>query len=210
MAVSQIDFSSVEYNLDEIAQSRLLSQFYNSKVLKLLLSAITAEVQELSTAISQLIAKRSLYRAEGPQLDAIGRIVGQSRTGYNYGAGFWFSPDEQEVCPDNGNWWVQNQPQAIEQDMDDDTYRQWIWLKILENHNLYSSTPEIENQINDGIGEVVGIETEGNMTAKLYVSANISLTNKELLRYYKNTKLTDNDYMFAYPATTNIDTIVEV
>lgn len=210
MAINQIDFSSIKFDLEKIAQSRMLSEYYDSRVLKLLLSAYTAEVQELSTAIAQLIEKRSLYSAEGKQLDAIGRIVGQGRTGYSYDAAYWFSPDAQNVCPDNGNWWVQNQPQAVEQEMDDDTYRKWIWLKIQENHNLYSANPEIKNQIAEGIDETVGIEAEGDMVAKLFVSANISLTNKELLRYYKNTKLTDNDYMFAYPATTNIDEIVEV
>lgn len=188
----------------------MLSQFYNSKILKLLLSTFTEEIQELSTAISDLISKRSLANAEGEQLDAIGRIVGQQRTGYTYGNGYWFSPDEVDVCPDNGHWWMQNQPQSVEQDMDDMTYRQWLWLKILENHNLFSSVPEIKTQVVEGIGEEIGIETEGTMIAKIYVSSNISLTNKELLRYYKNTKLTDNDYMFSYPATTNIDQIVEV
>lgn len=210
MAVKKIDFSSIVFNLEQISQSRMLSQFYDSRVLKLLLGAYTAEIQELSTAISQLIEKRSIYEAEGEQLDAIGRIVGQDRTGYSYDTAYWFAPDERDICPDNGHWWVQKQPQSVEEEMDDETYRKWLWLKILENHNLYSANPEIKNQIKEGLDEVVGIETEGNMVAKLFVSANISLTNKELLRYYKNTKLTDNDYMFAYPATTNIDEIVEV
>lgn len=210
MAIASIDYSSIRFDLEKISQSRMLSQFYNSKILKLLLNAFTEEVQELSTAISDLISKRSLANAEGEQLDVIGRIVGQQRTGYTYVNGYWFSPDGVDVCPDNGHWWMQNQPQSVEQDMDDITYRKWLWLKILENHNLFSSVPEIKTKVVEGIGEEIGIETEGTMIAKIYVSSNISLTNKELLRYYRNTKLTDNDYMFSYPATTNIDQIVEV
>jgi hypothetical protein len=94
--------------------------------------------------------------------------------------------------------------------MDDITYRKWLWMQILENHNLYSSTPEIENNILDGIGETVGIQRTGMMEADLYVSQNISLTNKKLLTYNTNNTLTENDYLFPYPATTNIDQVEEV
>jgi hypothetical protein len=59
----------------------------------------------------------------------------------------------------------------------------------------------------DGIGEVVGIQRTGMMEADLYVSQNISLTNKNLLSYNVDTKLTDNDYLFPYPATTNINQV---
>ena len=209
MAVSSIDFSSIIFDLKEISESRLLSQFYDSKILKLLLGAFTSEIQELSTAITNLIKGRTLSNAEGEQLNAIGRIVGQDRMGYNYDADYWFAPDLDGVCPDNGFWWVQNEPQAVLQEMDDGTYRKWLWLKILENHNLYSSNPEIKNQILEGIQEVVGIEKVDPMEADIYVSKNISLTNKALLTYNKNTKLTDNDYMVAYPATTNINEVIE-
>lgn len=209
MAVINIDFSNIEFDLKKISESRILSQFYNSKVLKLLLGAFTDEIQELSTAIYQLISGRSLSQAEGEQLDAIGRIVGQKREGYNYDTDFWFAPDYVGVCPDNGNWWVQNEPQAVIQDMDDDTYRKMIWLKILENHNLYSSNPEIKNQVLEGIEENIGIERSNSMTADIYVSANISLTNKAILTYNQNTKLTDNDYKIAYPATTSINDVIE-
>lgn len=209
MSVISIDFSNITFDLKEISESRLLSQFYDSKILKLLLGAFTSEIQELSTAITNLIRGRTLLNAEGEQLNAIGRIVGQDRLGYNYDADYWFAPDLDGVCPDNGFWWVQNEPQAVLQEMDDATYRKWLWLKILENHNLYSSNPEIKNQILEGIQEVVGIEKVDPMEADIYVSKNISLTNKALLTYNKNTKLTDNDYMVAYPATTNINEVIE-
>lgn len=210
MAIANIDYSSVKFNLKELAESRLLSQFYDSKILKLLLNVYTSEIQELSDAIYQLLVGRTLNNAQGKQLDAIGRIVGQERTGYDYNNTYWFAPDETGVQPDNGRWWVQNQPQSVIQEMDDETYRMWIYLKILENHNLFSSTPEIENQIKEGIGETVGIERRGMMEAKLYVTSNISLTNKNLLTYNENTELTDNDYMFAYPATTDITDVEEI
>ena len=210
MAIANIDYSSVKFNLKELSESRILSQFYDSKVLKLLVGVYTSEVQELSDAIYQLLVGRTLNNAQGEQLDAIGRIVGISRKGFDYSAQFLFSPDENEVQPDNGHWWVQNQQQAIKADMDDPTYRKWIWLKILENHNLFSSNPEIKNQVFEGIGETIGIERDGAMNAKIFVPSNMSLTNKNLIVYNENTELTDNDYMFSYPATTDITDVEEI
>ena len=209
MAAINIDFSSVKFDLKELAESRLLSQFYNSKILKLLLNVYTSEIQELSDAIYDLIRGRSLNYAQGKQLDAIGRIVGRDRRMFNYNVDYWFAPDETSVQPDNGHWWVQNQEPAVYQDMEDETYKKWLWMQILENHNLFSSTPELEGAIQDGIGETVGIERQGPMEAKLYVTPNISLTNKGLLSYNKDDELTENDYLFAYPATTNIDSVEE-
>ena len=210
MSAVDLKFDSIKFNLQEIAHSRILSQFYNSKTLKLLIDAYTAEVQELSTALEELIEKRTLNRAEGEQLDAIGRIIGRPREYYNYETDYWFTPDKEGTQPDNGRWWMYPAPQAQGQEMDDDTYRKWLWMQILENHNLYSSVPEIENNIQDGIGETVGIQRTGMMEADIYVTENISLTNKNLLNYNVNTKVTDNDYLFPYPATTNIGQVEEV
>lgn len=204
MAIGTITFDEYKFDLQKRAESRMLSQFYNSNVLKLLLQVFTSEIQELSDAVYELIRQRSVGYAKGENLNAIGRIVGRDRTIYNYSAAFWFAPDENDVQPDNGNWWVQNAQQAVSEQMDDDTYRKWVWMKILENHNLFSSTPELENAIKDGIGETVGIQRTGMMEAEILTSPTISLTNKALLTYNKDTELTENEYLFAYPATTSI------
>lgn len=204
MAIENITYDEYKFDLQERAESRMLSQFHDSTVLKLLLQVFTSEVQELADAIYELIRQRSVGFAKGYNLDAIGRIVGRDRTQYNYTIKFWFAPDEDDVQPDNGNWWTQNAQQAVSEQMDDDTYRKWLWLKILENHNLYSSTPELENAILDGIGETVGIQRTDMMEADILTSSSISLTNKALLTYNRNTELTENEYLFAYPATTSI------
>lgn len=207
MSAIDIKFESINFDMRAIAASRMLSQYYGSKLLNALLGAYIDEVQELSTAIAQLIEKRTINRAEGTQLDTIGKIVGRSRTYYNYEESYWFAPDTEGVSPDSGHWWCYPAQQAVGQDMDDDTYRKWIWMQILENHNLYSSTPEIENNIMEGIGEVVGIQRTGMMEANLYVNQNISLTNENLLTYNANNTLTENDYLFPYPATTKINNV---
>lgn len=207
MSAIDIKTDSIRFDMMNIALSRMLSQFYGKKILQLLLQAYIEEVQELSTAIADLIEKRTINKAEGVQLDTIGKIIGKPRTYYEYEMDYWFAPDSAGVAPDNGHWWCYPAPQAIGEKMDDAQYRKWIWMQILENHNLYSSVPEIENNIKDGIGEVVGIQRTGMMEANLYVSENISLTNKKLLSYNEDKMLTDNDYLFPYPATTKIDQV---
>ena len=210
MSAIDIKTDSIRFDMKAIALSRMLSQFHGKKIMELLLQAYIEEIQELSTAIADLIEKRTLNKAEGTTLDVIGKIVGRPRGYYDYDISYWFSPDDEGVAPDSGHWWMFPAPQAVSQPMDDITYRKWLWMQIIENHNIYSSTPEIENNILDGIGEVVGIQRTGMMEADIYTSQNISLTNKKLLSYNTNNTLTENDYLFPYPATTNIDHVEEV
>ena len=204
MPAKTVDFSSLRFDLKKISESRILSQYVNSPLYKKLLGAFTSEVQELMDAIVDLMEYRTITKAEGKNLDAIGRIVGQDRNSYNYDTAYWFTTDEEGLGQDNGHWWLKGTPQAVSERMDDITYRKWIWMRILQNHNLFSSKPELEGAILDGIGERIGIETDGMMTGKIYAEKTISLTNYALLDYYVNTNLTDNDYVFAYPATTSI------
>lgn len=210
MAAIEIDFSELRFDLQKIAESRILSQYTTSPLYKKLLEAITSEVQELLDAIVDLMEYRTVAKAKGKQLDILGKIVGQPRSSYNYGSSFWFMPDEDGVGADNGRWWISAVPQAVEEEMDDETYRNWIWLRILSNHNLFSSTPELENAILEGLDESVGIERVGMMEGKIYAESTISLTNYNLLDYNKDTPVVDNEYLFAYPATTVISSKVKV
>lgn len=212
MAAATIKYDDIKKNLAQIASDFMLSQ-YNKKdspVLNLLLQAYISEVQELSDAIVSMFEYHSIAKAKGIALDEIGHIVGRDRTLYNYDVDFWFAPDEDGVQPDNGHWWCKNAEQAVAEEMDDETYRKWIWMQILENHNLYSSVPELTGAIYDGIGEIIGIERSAEMSAKIYTQSQISLTNKSLLSYNMDTLQTDNDYLFAYPATTSISSVEEV
>ena len=210
MAAQEIDFSSLRFNLKEISESRILSQYATSPLYKELLGVLTSEVQELLDAIVDLMEYRTIAKANGTQLDIIGKIVGQPRSSYNYGSSFWFTPDEDGIGADNGRWWLSGVPPAVEETMDDETYRQWIWLRVLSNHNLYSSQPEIEKAILEGLEEKVGIERVGMMEGKIYAQSTISLTNYALLDYYKDTQLVNNEFLFAYPATTVISSKVKV
>lgn len=199
-----LKFNDIEFDLKKISEGRILSQYSQSPLYKELLGAITSEVQELSTALSNLVKYRTIANAEGKNLDIIGKIVGQKRESYNYDTAYWFAPDEDGVQPDNGHWWVQNAPQATDEPMDDETYRKWIWMKVMTNHNKFSSVPELEKEIEEGIEEVVGIQRTGMIEQNILVQPSISNSNKALLAYKTDTTMTDNKYLFAYPAATEI------
>lgn len=207
---SKIDFSELRFKLKEISESRILSQYSSSPVYKLLLEAFTSEVQELLDAIVDLMESRTLYDGNTYTLNIIGKIVGQNRVMQDYDNTFWFSPDNEGVSADNGYWWVNTTSKSSIQEMDNVTYRKWLWLKILENHNLFSAKPEIEDQIKQGLGETVAFVDDGIVEAKIIVEQTISLTSEALLTYYKDTQLTDNDYLFAYQATTEINSVEKV
>ena len=199
-----IDFSPLRLDLKEISESRLLSQFYKAKVLKLLLGVYTSEIQELLNAIVDLMEYRTIQKAQGVQLDIIGRIVGQKRLSYNYEIDYWFAPDDEDVQPDIGHWWSNPAEQAVLEPMDDNTYRQRIWMKVLENHNKFSSVPEIKEIIMEGISEPVGIQAEGDMNGKILCDNDISLTNYNILGYHKDNIQVENQYTIPYSATSTI------
>lgn len=209
MTVLAINFDSMKFDMKAISESRILSQYSQSTLYKLLLGVFTSEIQELSDAIHDLMEKRTIAKAEGKILDIIGTIVGQNRDSLDFETSFWFSPDTDGSQPDNGHWWIKNVPQAETEVMEDDTFRKWIEMKILKNHNKFSSKPEIENSIYGGIGEKVGIQRVGMIQQDLYVSTSISTTNKGLLSYLVNTPFTENQYLFSYPATTSIRNVIE-
>lgn len=205
-----VDFSGLKFNLKKISESRLLSQYSQSKVLKLLLGAFTSEIQELMDAIVLLMEYRTLNKASGKQLDILGKIIGQPRTLFNYETSYWFAPEDEEVAPDNGRWWSNPAEKAVIKKMDDVTYRKRLWLQILKNHNKFSSNLEIKDQMLQGTGETIGIQVDGIVSAKLLAQQTISLTNYNLLDYYKDTQQADNDFYFAYPATTVITSVEKV
>ena len=209
MAETILRFDDITFDLKKISESRILSQYSNSPLYKLLLGVYTSEIQELSDAIVEMIKCRTIAKAQGKNLDTIGNIVGYKRAMLNFDTSFWFAPDEAGSSPDNGHWWVRNSPQAETELMDDETYRKWIWMKILKNHNKFSAKPEIENAIYEGIGETVAIQRTGMIEQDLYTTTSISTTNKNLLAYVTDTTLTDNQYLFSYPAATKVDNVTE-
>lgn len=63
------------------ALARLCQQFVGQPNIAALLTALTGTVQDVETALWQLLTERSVDTAVGVHLDAIGAIVGQDRNG---------------------------------------------------------------------------------------------------------------------------------
>lgn len=61
--------------------NRLCQQFKDKPNIVALLTIFLQRYQDLETAFWQLLTQRGIYVAEGVQLDAIGKIVGQPRNG---------------------------------------------------------------------------------------------------------------------------------
>ena len=204
-----LNFDDIRFNLKEISESRMLSQYSNSHLYKLLLGAITAEVQELADAIVDMVIYRTIANAKSDALDAIGNIVGCKRTFQNIDDSFWFTPDKKDTSPDVSNWWVVNGQQGSSEPMEDETYRKWIVMKIMKNHNKFSAKPEIENQIYEGLGEKVAIERVGMIEQDVIVEPSIQDKDKNLLSYSVNTVLADNQFLFSYQAATDVRDVVD-
>lgn len=63
------------------AKARLSQQFIGKTKVEALVDALLAPIQDLETALWDLLTKRQLDTAEGQQLDDIGEIVGEQRNG---------------------------------------------------------------------------------------------------------------------------------
>jgi len=85
------EFDSVTTEAETVAEalndhqtvmtSRLIERWKNKPNLQVMLDSLAAEVQELEDAAIQVLLGRLPDFAQGVQLDALGRIVGQSREG---------------------------------------------------------------------------------------------------------------------------------
>ncbi len=66
------------------AKSAMLSQFADSTNLKVIVDSLAAQLQELETAIQDVLSKRmNIDLADGVTLDQIGSIVGRKRNGFS-------------------------------------------------------------------------------------------------------------------------------
>lgn len=68
-------------NHTEQALARLCEQFKGQPNIVKLLTALTGTVQDVETALWQILTERSVDNATGVHLDAIGAVVGQDRGG---------------------------------------------------------------------------------------------------------------------------------
>lgn len=198
-----VDFSSAREDLQTRAVSRLLSQFHRSPVLLQLLWAYMSEVQALSTAIWDLMEFRTLAKAQGKTLDAIGKIVGQVGAGYSSVA---LGP----ILMEDGVT-----PMATEADatvpilamhrvynyFNDVDHATAILLKIACNFTKYCSVPEITAAIHQATGVTTKLQRRGPAAMDVRISPDIDPVIIAMLDQVTDIFEADGVYLFPYPAT---------
>lgn len=204
----KVDFSAVRKDLVSAGLDRILAQYKNSPLLNDIIRVWLEEVQELYDAIIDLQEKRTIYAAEGDTLDILGRIVGAKRQDFNYNDNYYFTPDKGGVSPDNGYAWCQNAPLAGIALQNDDLFRNSIWRKALSNFVKFGSVPEVQEIVSAYMDEPVGFETTNPFTGTLVVSADIGLTNLEILTYTQDNEQVNHQYRIPYPTTTDFEGVV--
>lgn len=199
-----VNFDEERLNLINDGLDKLLWQFVNSCVLRQFISAFTYEADELHDCCIDLQEGRQIFTAEGVNLDALGRIVGQDRRGYQYDDTRWMYADRQNQKPDNAPVFVENAPMAKYEPEADSDYKSSILVRVAKNHTIAASVPEINALIRYMLSLKISFIKVGPMCVELGVPASISYTALAIVsKFYTNTRA-DHIYMLPYPATLNL------
>lgn len=204
----KLDFSSVRKDLVTAGLDRMLAQYKNSPLFNKLVAVWLKQCQQLYDAIVDLQEYRTIYMAQGSNLEALGRIVGAKRVDFNYNDDYYFTPDKAGVTPDNSYAWCINAPMAGWATQNDDLFRNSIWRKALSNFVKFGSVPEIQEIVSAYMDEPVGFEISNPFTGTLVVSADIGLTNLEILTYTQNTEQVEHQFRIPYPTTTDFEGVI--
>ncbi len=205
----KVDFSIYEKDMSEKAISRILTQFHNSPVLQESLKAFIKNApQYVYDEILKFQEANSLYMAEGENLDAIGRIVGQPRIPYQFDDSRWFFMDRGGQGFDQGLFWCSPAKLIGTTPANDAQYRMMILARIACNFNRFSSRPELQYLSQFVTGEKVSWAVTGPMEAQIIVRVGISLSKLGYLINFTTNTLADDIPMIPYPATLKITSIM--
>jgi hypothetical protein len=204
----KVDFSGLARDLAARALTRLLSQHWTAPVLKQFVAAlIRTGPQETYDRIIRTQEAQTIYLAEGVDLEAIGRIVGQPRTPYRYDDSRWFFWDRAGQGFEQQPWWVEGAPTSGNEPAGDPEYRQMILARIACNLNRHSSSPEMAYLADFSTGEKVSWRRTGPMECEILVSADISRSHLEVMTKAKTTPEADDIFMLPYPATLKLSRV---
>jgi len=200
----QVDFSEFEIDLIDHAMNLLPMRYSKSHVMRQFLSTLVNEVQQLYDAIIELQRQRTLFDADGANLDGLGRIVGEDRTQYAYSDKSWVAFDRPAQAFDSMPFWCIGAPLAEYLPAKDSQYQKNILSRILKNHTLTGSPIELSRQLAFATGLNISFEKTGFMQVRLVVPSEISIT--DLINYTvpKDTRYVDSQYVVPYPATLDI------
>lgn len=203
-----IDFSGYERDLVLRAWSRMLSQFWGAPVMKAFVETlITNGPQWAYDEIVKQQEANSLYMAEGDNLDAIGRIVGQPRTPYRYDDSRWLFADRPGQGADQAPAWVTGASLTGNTPASDVEFRQMILARVACNFSRFSSAPEMAYLVEFATGRTASWRRVGPMECEIIVSGAISRTHLEVLTRCATTTGCDDIFAFPYPATLNLSAV---
>lgn len=201
----KVDFKLEARDLVKEGLGRLVSRLSTSCVLRQFLAVILDECQELYDACLDMQRKRTLYEAKAYNLEALGRIVGQPRSGWTYDDSTWFKFDTAGQSFDQAQWWCTNAPLGSFVPANDTTYRMLILARIVKNHTLVASVPEITTLARLLLGFDVSFQKTKPYTVQLYVPDDSSKTDLFLLVNAVTNDLVDDTYMMPYPVTLSLE-----
>lgn len=204
----QVRFDSRKADLVSDGLSNMLSAFYDACTLRQFVAVLINEVQQLFDAAIEVQRARTLYDAEGVNLDAIGRIVGQERAAWQYSEEGYFHFDIEGQGWDQLGWWCTNAPLGEYIEATDDVYRVNILSRIVKNHTLVSAVPEITALVMLLLNTKVSFLKRGPNTVCLVVPTGIDKTALWYLTRFLSDTHVDEAYRVPYPATLSLcDTI---
>lgn len=204
----QVDFSDLERDLISEALNKLLSVFWDACTLRLFVGVLVRQVQELYAAAIEVQRKRTLYEAEGVNLDALGRIVGQDRALWRYSEDGYMHFDIEGQGFDQLPWWCIHAPLEVYVQADDSELATEILSRIVKNHTLVASIPEITALVQLFRGRDVSFAKTGPNTVQLILPEGIDKETIYFLTYYTNDTRVDETYRVPYPVTLSFDDIM--
>lgn len=204
----KIDFSPYRKDLVTQALDRMLSQFIDACVLRQFVAAIMGEVQCLHDALIDLQEQRTLYMAEGENLAAIGRIVGEDDKGRHYSEEYWMFADRDAQCADRSPVWTLHAPTGAYVSSSDTGYTLDILSRIAKNHTLTASVPEIQRLTGMIMDTPVSFEKTGPMQVNVLVPAGLAQEFWDILTQARTNRRADDIFRMPYPATLWFDMMI--
>lgn len=205
----KVDFSIYAKDMTSKAVSRMLAQFHNSPVFKDFIAAFIQNApQYVYDNIIAMQEENSLYMAEGENLDAIGRIVGQPRVPYQFDDSRWFFTDRIGQGIDQAPAWCSPAPLTSTQPASDGEYRMMILARIACNFCKFASHSELQYLAKFVTGEDVSWRWTGPMEGELMVRHGISRSKLGYLTKFTTTTTADDIPMIPYPATFRLSSVM--
>ena len=197
-----VDFTKEKRDIVAEGLSLILQQYSHSCVLRKVLAVVMDEIQELYDACQEAQKRRCLDYATNYELEAIGRIVGQERESTADDESTWMYANDAKKNPDSIQTWSYKGALGRLGKMTDSKLRDWITFKILKNHSLTGSLPELGKMVQQFWKMDISIVKAGKpFEASMYVPNTISDMQLYYLQLFRTNRMCDRDSLFPYPAT---------